>query len=555
MTETSPPKKANDFRRPIDLGAVRSHRWTAVRHRLGSFAGENASESALLALWTFALNRPQMYFDPKAAAAVRDTLQAYAAQDGTRLAEILEELKPRLDAALYQLAAVNAEEDDGRFPDGGDPAQARAVDERFVHRHLRLLEYVVDPLTLPVIAFHCEKRARKSKTLAEVASWKTGVRLSDHLPQTPIDYMSRFWRPVIRNASAHGGVSHTHSGLRFEDDKGNSEEFLYREFIRHTDRLLDACNGAVLGYTAFLLQQPAPPTGSWSVPMSVAREALSGLLDQPDFRLAHLVPQPRVDNTTLLNLHFDHRLVSRSAILVKAYRAAFAAMDVLPDFDFYNVVLHSPEVILSFVLISREDMLAYDAGEIDLAEFYQRCDKRGQLVWDTQLSFPRLRHKWRLYRDIAQSQWAERKGRQAAEQWSEKRAKFKLIAVTDCSTDTVKKRTAAAALDALPGKTKQLQFPDLAEELVKAAAKARVELPATARKAARRRGPCDRLWVTVFSRCIRPRDAEGCGFADPYLFTVEYSTSGDFQKVKYIDHDVHEFEEYRVSIKNFSPSA
>ncbi len=448
---------------------------------------------------------------------------------------------------------MNAEQDDEKFPDGGDPSLARAVDKTFIHRHLRLLEYVVDFLTLPIIAFHCETRPRRRKTLAEVVKFKTGIRLKDHLPRTPIGYLGQFWRPVVRNASAHGGVSHTYSGLKFEDDNGNSEEHSYRDFIRLTDRLLDACNGVALGYIAFLLQQPVPSSGAWPIPMGLAREALTGMLDQPDFRLAHLTSQPRAENKTLLNLHFDHRLMFESAILLKAYRAAFVAMDVLPEFDFYGVAMHSPEVILSFVFLNREDMLAYDAEEIDLAEFYRRCVENGQLLWDTQVSFPKIRHKWRIYSGIVKSLWAKHKSEQTAEEWSAEKARFELIAVTDSSTDTVKKRTADAVLDALPGKSKQLQFPDLAEELVKAADRAPVDLPATARKAARRRGPCDRLWVSVFSRRIRPRDAESGGFADPYFFTVEYSANGEFQKVKYIDHDVHEFEKYRVSMKKISP--
>jgi hypothetical protein len=45
-----------------------------------------------------------------------------------------------------------------------------------------------------------------------------------------------------------------------------------------------------------------------------------------------------------------------------------------------------------------------------------------------------------------------------------------------------------------------------------------------------------------------------CGFESPYLLTVEYSAGGDFQKVKYSDHDDHEFEKYRVSIKRISSS-
>ena len=62
-----------------------------------------------------------------------------------------------------------------------------------------------------------------------------------------------------------------------------------------------------------------------------------------------------------------------------------------------------------------------------------------------------------------------------------------------------------------------------------------------------------RLWVRVFSRRIRPRDAESCGFDDPYLLTVEYSAAGDFQDIKYVDHDDHEFGRYRVSVKHHHP--
>ena len=225
----------------------------------------------------------------------------------------------------------------------------------------------------------------------------------------------------------------------------------------------------------------------------------------------------------------------------------------MAEFDFYGVVLHSPEVILSFVFLSREDLRAYDAGEIDLGGLCRRCDGHGQLVWDPKVSLPKLRGRWRLHSGLVKSHWEEFKSRRAVEGWSEGTARFELIAVSDCSVDGVKKRTAAAALDVLPGKSTQLQLPELAEQLVRAADRARVELPATAAKAARRRGRCDRVWVSVFSRRIRPRDAEGCGFVDPYLLTVEYSATGEFQRVKYVDHDVDELGKYRVSIKRTSP--
>ena len=93
MMETSSSENTNPFRHPIELAAVRSHRLAEVRHRLPSFAGQDASDAALLALWKFAIRKPQMYFDRKTATAVRDTLQDLV-DSGCRMLTLGQYLQP-----------------------------------------------------------------------------------------------------------------------------------------------------------------------------------------------------------------------------------------------------------------------------------------------------------------------------------------------------------------------------------------------------------------------------------------------------------------------------
>src|SRR5664280_1522523 len=364
------------LRQRADLREVHRYRLEAVELRLPAYATKAADLYGKLALSRFALDQPEVYFDRTAARAVHNTLEAYTADDRPLLLELLTKLRPQLDAGFNHLAAINAEYDDGHWP-GDEIDQLRLLDTQFIYRHLRLLEYVLDFFAMPIVAFHCERQGKQWQRL------KTVNRLEDHLPNTPAGVLGVHWSRVVRHAIANGGVRHLQGELAFVDDKGQNEFRSYYEFVRDTDRLLDACNGAALAYLAFFLQLRATGANQ-GVPIGVARAVLRAYVDRPTCSVAYVAVVPR-ESGPQLHVNLRHRLGSVTRLMMEAYRTALVGLDLMPETDLFSITFRSANTGLSFFILKRQDLASYATGKIELGGLLQRVSQRSMQYWDSSL--------------------------------------------------------------------------------------------------------------------------------------------------------------------------
>lgn len=512
------PENQDILRQGADLRQVHRLRLEAVELRLPAFATAATDLYGKLALSRFALNRPEVYFDRAAALAIQNTLDTYAGEDRHLLLELLDELRPQLDAAFEHLAMVNADYDDGHWPTD-EIDQLRLLDTQFLYRHLRLLEYVLDFLTMPIVAFHCEHQGKQWQEL------QTSNRLEDHLPNTPSGILAEHWSRVVRNGIAHGGVRHLPGKLEFTDNKGRTESRSYYEFVRSTDRLLDACNGAALAYLAFFLKVRAAVSGH-GVPLAVARAVLSAYVDRPVCSVAHVAVVARGERPQL-HVNLRHRFGSLGRILLEAHRTALVGLDLMPEMELFSITLQSSHSGLSFFIFDGKDLASYATGQIGLGQLLKRVSERQMHYFDPSLPMRPALSLIRSWLDILRSGWPGLLQQLREQARGRGEMPLDIIEVKDISIDRMKRRKAAVSVDALPGQTVDFGLRTL-RRIAKAVDGAKVRAPGKRPRGASRWGAATYLQVQVYSHAVRPRTPEGNQFASPYLFTLEYARDGKF---------------------------
>jgi len=508
------------LRSRADLKQAHDHRAYAAELRLPAFVDVGTSLYGKLALSRFALHAPEKYFDRSVASAVLGTLESYAREDSTLLTTILEELRPKLDAGFEHLAAINAESDDGRWPDD-EVDRLKLIDTRFLFRHLRLLEYVLDFLALPIVAFHCERRGVKWRD----PKFRTKSRLEEHLPNTPARLLAAHWSAVVRNAIAHGGVSFQMGELEFRDDHGQTEPRGHYEFVRSTDQLQDACNASALAYTAFFLRLAAlgVPT---DIPLGVAREVLHGFVDRPSCWVEHVAVLVRASGPQL-HVYLRHGFTTSTKLMHEAYRAALVGLDLMPQADLFGVHMASPATGVSFFYFERKHLAAYAAQEITLQELLRRVSEKPMQYWDTNLPARRAASRARSVFQVLRASWPGFLHQRREQARARGQMPVDIIEVEDISVGGEKRRKAAVSIDALPAHSVGLTL-KVFERIARAVNRARVPVSGHGHRGARRWGACDYLQVQVYSHEVRPRTPRGNQFAPPYFFTLEYARRGDF---------------------------
>jgi len=528
-----------------ELKQVHEHRTAAVDLRLPAYASAAEDLYGKLALSRFALHKPEMYFHRPTASAVLSTLNAYASEDFPRLTGILKDCRPKLDAAFDHLVAVNKEDDDGQWP-RDEVDRLRLIDTRFLFRHLRLIEYVLDFFALPLVAFHCERRGIKWRDLG------TKNSLEDHLPKTPAAILAKHWSAVVRNAIAHGGVAHLPSELEFRDNRGQLESRGQYEFVHDTDRLLDACNGAALAYTAFFLHLAAQG-GHEGVPLGVARAVLHGFVDRPSCSVQHVTVVMRGGGPQL-HVYLRHRLPGAVNLMHEAYRTALVGLDLMPQVDLFGIQMTSEATGLSFFYFERTHLAPYATGEISLEELIRRVSEKPMQYWDTSLPMRRVGSRVCHLFEVVRAGWPGVLHQLRQQARARGKIPVDIIDVRDISADGKKWRKAAVSIDALPGQSASFSLRTF-KRIAEAVNRAKVQVRSKRHRRARRWGMADYLQVQVYSHEVRPRTPEGNQFADPYLFTLEYARRGDFLLTQLWKHKMEAVGRFRYWLPEKFPES
>ena len=202
-----------------------------------------------LAIRRYLDSKPERFFEKTSCEAHLTWLLGRRHSHGQLLKDYLSKMSHETNNALLFLREINTEWWHDRPPN--TPSDSEYEEIRFIDRHihptyLRLVEAVLGPLSRPVAYF---SRLDRSKNTNGLDLWS----VMEELKRGNTKYYTRYYRPVVRNGIAHGGVSFIQDKVRYMDKKGNMENVDRRSVMRLCDNLIDICNGLALALKIFFL--------------------------------------------------------------------------------------------------------------------------------------------------------------------------------------------------------------------------------------------------------------------------------------------------------------
>ncbi len=200
-----------------------------------------------LALRSYLDNCPQKFFDKTAYQIYFEWLRDRDIKEPNNLRNYLLQIELDINTAFVNLREINSENWHDRIVMSGDEYDVIRVIDRHIHpTYLRLIEAILTPLVRLIAYFSRLDRGKRTEGLD---TWS----VMQELQGTPIEYLTTFYRDIIRNGIAHGGTAYGQLEIRYHDKKGNEDRLDYWSAIRLFDDLLDTCNGIAAALKVFFL--------------------------------------------------------------------------------------------------------------------------------------------------------------------------------------------------------------------------------------------------------------------------------------------------------------
>ena len=207
---------------------------------------KSCTEPRFLALRCYLDSRPEKFFDKAAQDTYLAWLVATSKTTSQRLKRYLCEAENEINRALFFLREINAERWHDRPFNDDEHELVRFVDKHIHPTYLRLTEAVLAPLSRPVAFF---SRLTRGKGTDGLDVWS----VMQELKTLPAHHYVTYYRHIVRNGIAHGGITFLQGAIKYRDKKGNEEIVDSRSVVRLCDDLLDTCNGLAAGLKIFFL--------------------------------------------------------------------------------------------------------------------------------------------------------------------------------------------------------------------------------------------------------------------------------------------------------------
>lgn len=200
-----------------------------------------------LALRPYLLGCPERFFDRQIHSLVFDWLCHQDVADRERLQRCFADASAELSAAMLFLRQINSEDWHDRRLATGDDFEVVGLVDRVLHpAYLRLVEAVFAPLIRPIAYISRLERGKSTEGLDV-------FNIVEELAKTPLSTCTYAYRPTIRNAIGHGGVTYLQSEINYRDKKENSETLDIWSAVRLCDDMVDSCNALASATKLFLL--------------------------------------------------------------------------------------------------------------------------------------------------------------------------------------------------------------------------------------------------------------------------------------------------------------
>lgn len=284
--------------------------------------------SSALALHTYVGTRPQRFFSRRSFQALLISLKEIDHAHSQELVEYLKDHRTSINNAFRHLEEVNAFDWHDRELKGENDHQSLTLIDREVHpAYLRLVEAVFQPL-LRIVAHFSRVAAGKGTQ---------GLNLFNvvaELPDSEFVEAKAAYVHLMRNGIAHGGVRFAVNEIIYRDAKGNELTLKERDVVRKFDDLLDTCNGLILAYSVFTLNQSSR---SELVPQNLLVDELKVETGTPFWRVTGALPSLIANDQSQLIVYCDVSTVDEAKVRFSAFQTAIQAERAAPGYDRYFV--------------------------------------------------------------------------------------------------------------------------------------------------------------------------------------------------------------------------
>jgi len=328
-----------------------------------------------LSLIRFFRDVPERFYCATAFTEYFRFLEAQHAKRDRRLRRLLSEHRFDIDKGLFFLDQINRQEWHDQFETSDDLDNLRFIDSSLHTAFLRL----TDGVYFPFIKLVAEISRLDRQASVEGLDLFNAV---EELASSEVPNLTTFYRHIMRNGIAHGGVTFRQNEIEYRDKKGNTETHSVWQVVRFLDDLTDTCNGMSLALSLFLninLESDYP------VPQQFLVRELQAQTRSPWWRIEGCLPSQIPDGAQLL----IYAKVNTSDVTKVHYYAFFTAVlaeALAAGYIRYFISLRSSKALPGFA--------AFDGTrlkKIRESDSVETSDYEGVLVDDLLMYVPKTR--------------------------------------------------------------------------------------------------------------------------------------------------------------------
>jgi hypothetical protein len=126
--------------------------------------------------------------------------------------------------------------------------------------------------------------------------------------------LTRGYRPVVRNAIAHGATFYSDSAIRYIDARGNSEDIIPWDFEKLFDELVDVCHAHVVALVTFICRnwEDATAHGLHQLPLGIRQLLVKAKTSTSIFEVDSMLEADAAEGATFLNVHCNSKSKTRA---------------------------------------------------------------------------------------------------------------------------------------------------------------------------------------------------------------------------------------------------
>src|SRR5258708_1626624 len=183
---------------------------------------------------------------------------------------------------------------------------------------------------------------------------------------------------IVRNGCAHGGVSLLENQtIRFEDSKGNSEDWTDDEFLSHIHGLLDVCNALIFATTVFTFRNWSGLASIFSYQALPANEREKFFLadaSTPAIEVKEAELKSVIGSRLQATVHATDKAFTREELIFDSLAILQRIASFYPEADTVFIGLQGPSHLASWIRVPMPALHEWVNGAISTEQLFNSPD-------------------------------------------------------------------------------------------------------------------------------------------------------------------------------------